>query len=88
MIFLPSAKIGLGKNLGVYMDSCLSMEKQVMGVKKKCFRTIRNICKIRFLLSKAQLKVIVNSLVVSCLDYCNELYYGINDKQLHQLQLV
>ena len=76
------------KNLGVYMDSCLSMEKQVMEVKKKSFRTLRNICKIRFLLSKAQLKVIVNSLVVSCLDYCNGLYFGINEKQLHQLQLI
>ena len=76
------------KNLGVYMESCLSMEKQVMEVKKKCFRTIRNICKIRFLLSKNQLKVIVNSLVVSCLDYCNGLFYGINEKQLQQLQLI
>ena len=53
------------------MDSCLSMEKQAMEVKKKCFRTLRNICKIiRFLLSNARLKVI-DSLVVFCLHYCN-----------------
>ena len=54
----------------VYLwNSCLSMEKPVMEVKKKYFRTLRNICKIRFLLSNDQLKVIVNSLVVFCLDY-------------------
>ena len=31
-------------------------------------------------------KLVVNSLVVSCLDYGNGLYFGIAEKQLHQLQ--
>jgi exonuclease III len=76
------------KNLGIYMDSKLTMENQIVHLKKKSFSTLRNICKIRFLLSKDQLKVIVNSLVVSCLDYCNGLFYGITEKLLYQLQLV
>jgi len=76
------------KNLGIYMDSRLTMENQIVHLKKKCFSTLRNIRKIRFLLSKDQLKVIVNSLVVSCLDYCNGLFYGITEKLLYQLQVV
>lgn len=76
------------KNLGINMDSNLSLSKQVVELKKKSFRTIRNINKIRFLLSKDQLKVIVNSLVVSCFDYCNSLYFGISEKLLSQLQLI
>jgi hypothetical protein len=76
------------KNLGIYMDSKLTMENQIVHLKKKSFSTLRNICKIRFLLSKDQLKVIVNSLVVSCLDYCNGLFYGITEKLLYRLQLV
>ena len=76
------------KNLGIYMDSKLTLEKQVVNLKKKSFSTLRNICKIRFLLTKDQLKVIVNSLVVSCLDYCNGLFYGITEKLLSQLQLI
>ena len=76
------------KNLGILMDSSLTMKQQVINMKKKCFTTLRNICKIRFLLSKHQLKMIVNSLVVSGLDYCNGLYYGINQELLHQLQLI
>ena len=76
------------KNLGIHMDSRLTLEDQVVTLKKKSFMTIRNICKIRFLLSKEQLRVIVNSLVVSCLDYCNGLFYGICEKLLMQLQLV
>ena len=76
------------KNLGFYMDSTLSLSKQIVELKKKSFRTIRNVNKIRFLLNKEKLKVVVNSLVVSCLDYCNGLYYGISEKLLYQLQLI
>ena len=76
------------KNLGVHMDSALSFDKQIVELKKNCFRTLRNICKIRFLLNTDQLKQIVNSLVVSCLDYCNGLYFGISEKLYHQLQLI
>ena len=76
------------KNLGIHMDAKLTLNKQVMELKKRSFRVIRNINKIRFLLNKDQLKIIVNSLVVSCLDYCNALYIGISEKLLYQLQLI
>jgi len=39
-------------------------------------------------LTQDQLKKIVNSLVVSCLDYCNSLYFGITVKLQNQLQLI
>ena len=76
------------KNLGVQMDNLLSFEQQVIQLKQTCFRTLRNISKVRFLLTRAQLKTIVNSLVVSCLDYCNGLYFGIAERLLNQLQLI
>ena len=76
------------KNLGFLMDSSLTLKNQVVNVKKKCFATLRNISKIRYLLSKDHLKTIVNSLVVSCLDYCNVMYYGINQNLLTQLQMI
>lgn len=81
--FVPTVK-----NLGIYMDAGLTMARQISELKKKSFYTLRNICKIRFLLTRDQLRVIANSLVVSCLDYCNSLYYGIADKLLHQIQLI
>ena len=76
------------KNLGVQMDNHLTFEHQIVKLKQNCFRTLRNICKIRFLLTRSQLKTIVNSLVVSCLDYCNSLYFGIAERLLNQLQLI
>ena len=83
VMFVPTVK-----NLGLVMDNRLVFDKQIVNLKKKCFHTLRNIRKIRFLLSPNQIKIIVNSLVVSCLDYCNGLYFGIGEKLLHQLQLL
>ena len=76
------------KNLGIYMDAALTMKDHVTELKKKCFLTLRNLRKIRFLLTTSQLKTIVNSLVVSCLDYCNSMFYGISQQLMHQLQLI
>ena len=76
------------KNLGIYMDAGLTMKDHVKELKRKCFLTLRNLNKIRFLLTTSQLKTIVNSLVVSCLDYCNALFSGISQQLMHQLQLI
>ena len=76
------------KNLGILMDSQLNFREQIKDVKRRCLLTIRNIRKIRFLLDPDQLKMVLNSLVVSVLDYCNALYIGVNEKDLQQLQLV
>ena len=43
---------------------------------------------MRFLLRKDQLKLIVNSFVISCLDYCNGLYYGVPEYVIRQTQLI
>lgn len=76
------------KNLGVYIDSNLTFLNQVKSLKKTSFKTLRNIRKLRYLFSEDQLKLLVNSLVVCKLDYCNGLYYGANQKVLQELQLI
>ena len=70
------------------MDSSLTMSNQVCNLKKSCFQTLRKIEKIRNILNQENLKTIVNSLFVSCLDYCNALYYGIGQKLQIQLQQI
>ena len=64
------------------MESSLTFEKHALELKRKCFRTIRNIRKIKFLLTWDQVRVVVNSLVVSCIDYCNGLFIGASEKIL------
>ena len=83
IMFVPTVK-----NLGFIIDSKLNFHEQIKSLKKKCFHTLRNLRKIRCLLSEKDMKVVVNSLVMSCLDYCNALFIGAGEQQLNQLQLV
>ena len=65
------------KNLRFFLDSNLTIEHQIKHVVKKCFFHIRYIGKIRKFLTVEFCKVLVNSLVISQLDYCNSVYYGL-----------
>jgi len=74
------------KSLGIHIDESLSFKDHIIKLKRDCFRVIRNICKMRFIFTKEQLKIIVNSLVVCKLDYGNALFYGVDEKLLDELQ--
>ena len=80
--------ISTTKDLGIRIDEHLTFEPQVMALKKDCFRLIRNVIKRRFLFNQTQLKLIINSIIVCKLDYCNALYCGISDCLIQQLQLI
>ena len=80
--------VNVTKDLGVKIDEHLTFEPQIMSLKKDCFRLIRNVVKRRSLFSTSQLKLIVNSIIVCKLDYCNSLYHGISDSLIQQLQLI
>ena len=80
--------VSTAKNLGITMDNTLTFQQQVLKLKKKSFLTLRKIRKIRNLLTEDQLKVVTNSVVVSCLDYCNVIYFGINKRDLNHLQVI
>ena len=53
-----------------------------------CCHTMRNIAKMKQFLSEKQMQIIVQSLVLSTLDYCNSLYYGANNSVIKQLQVL
>ena len=76
------------KDLGVIIDQHLSFGPHITNLKKDTFRLIRNVVKRRFLFSVPQIKLIVNSIIICKLDYCNSLYYGINESLIKQLQLI
>ena len=76
------------KNLGVVLDSFLCFNSQVKKVAKACFRTLRDLARIRIFLSKSDLQLLVCTLIFSQLDYCNALYYHLKSDTLHLLQSV
>ena len=76
------------KNLGVYFDQHLTMERQVSAIVTSCHFHIRNIGRIRNFITTTACKTLVNSLVTSRLDYGNILLNGINKTTLNRLQKV
>ena len=76
------------KNLGFFFDKTLSMEHQASAITKSCFHQIRNIGRIRSLITDEACKTLVCSLVTSRLDYGNALLYGTNSCVMTKLQRV
>ena len=76
------------KNLGVILDNVLSFEEQINKVIKACYATLKKLTQIKGFLSQQQLQQLVSSDIFSHLDYCNSLYYGINNNLIMKLQRV
>ena len=76
------------RNLGAVFDSSMSMEEHVNSVCKSCYTQLRYIGRIRKYLSVESTKQLVNSLVISRLDYCNSLLYGISQSSMNKMQIV
>lgn len=76
------------KSLGVYIDGAFKMDKQISSVVKTSFFQLRLLGKVKPYLPPSQLERVVHALITSRLDYCNSLYYGLDQLSIHRLQLV
>ena len=76
------------KNLGVTLDSNLSMSQHISNTCKAAYIQIRHISSIRHLLTTQATQTLVCSLVLSRLDYCNSLLSGCPQYLLDKLQKV
>ena len=88
---LANSTIGIkakAKNLGIVMDKTLFFNDHINVSCKKASFAIRSIGRIRRYLPYDGLKMLVNSLVISRLDYCNGVLYGIPKYQRDKLQRI
>ena len=76
------------RDIGVWFDSAMSMAKNVSCVCQMAYCQLRSIARIRSSITTAACRTIVHALVMSRLDYCNAILYGLPDAQLLKLQLV
>ena len=76
------------RDIGVWFDSAMSMAKNVSRVCQMAYCQLRSIARIRSSITTAACRTIVHALVMSRLDYCNAILYGLPDAQLLKLQLV
>ena len=76
------------KNLGVTLASNLSMSQLISNTCKAAYIQIRHISSIRHLFTTQATQILVCSLVLSRLDYCNSLFSGCPQYLLDKLQKV
>ena len=83
MMFKPSVDFGgvevtpvdctgtAGKTLGVFLDTNLTMERQVHNVRKQCGLILKNLWQVHRCLDHATKVLLIKQLIISRLDYCN-----------------
>ena len=81
----PSSAV---RDLGVWIDSGLTMATHITKVVAGCFATLRQLRSVRRSLSQESFTRLVVALVLTRLDYCNGVLAGLPAGQLNRLQSV
>ena len=76
------------RNLGVMFDQDMSFNSHIKHISRTAFFHLRNISKIRRILSQKDAEKLIHAFVSSRLDYCNSLLSGCPNKSLKTLQLI
>ena len=76
---------GVVKNLGTWLDSTLSMNSHVNNT---CSNAFYYLYRNRKYLSRRSTETLIHAFVSSCVDYCNNLLYGLPTYQLNKLHRV
>jgi len=74
------------KNLGVLVDSQLTMADHIAAVCRSGFFQLRQLRSITQSLTPAAVKTLVYAFISSRLDYCNQLFVGVTGRLLGKLQ--
>lgn len=70
------------------MDSELTNKAHINKLTSKCYYLLRRISRIRFNLGRDTVKIVVQALVISRLDYCNSLLLGTAKTELAKMQRI
>src|SRR5688572_28139379 len=76
------------RDLGVLLDNTLSMKNQISSITKSCFFHLRRLRQVKKSLNEKCLRTLVQALVISRIDYCNSVLYGLPASTLQPLTTV
>jgi len=81
-------RLGDGRNLGVIVDSQLTLSAQVAAVCRSGYYQLQQLRPLVRLMSSDAVKTLVRAFNSCRLDYCNSMFYGITDGLMSRLQSV
>lgn len=76
------------RNLGVIIDSDLKFDSHLKSVTKSAYYHLKNIARIKGLLTQQDMEKLMHAFIFSRLDYCNGIFTGLDKKSVRKLQLV
>ena len=76
------------KNVGVWLDQNLTMDKHINCLVSHCYKILRDISRIKKYIQRLHLELLVHAVITSRLDYCNCLFVNINKSNLFKMQKV
>jgi len=76
------------RNLGVILDSNLNFNSHIKSITSAAFYHLKNITRIKGIVSKPDLERLIHAFVSSRLDYCNSLLTGLSKRAVRQLQYI
>jgi hypothetical protein len=76
------------RNLGVHINSHLTLSTHVTAIVKTCFAVLRQIRSVRRSLTRDALITLIRALVISKVDYCNSVMAGASGILVSRLQSV
>ncbi len=76
------------RNIGVLFDSNLSFDSHISSICKTAFFHLKNISKLRPILSMSNAEMLIHAFMTSRLDYCNALLGGCSARLINKLQMV
>ena len=80
--------LGSVRDLGLIIDSKLTMSDHVSSVVRSCFFQLRQLRSVRHSLPVEARKALVHCFISSRIDYCNAILYGVSGVVLRRLQTV
>ena len=85
---LDGSNVEFQTNLGVIFDANLTFEPHVLNTVKVSFFHLRNIARLRPMLSFTIAERLINTFVFSRIDYCNVLLAGVSKATLNRMQVL
>jgi hypothetical protein len=82
---VPSTSV---RDLGVFIDAGLTMHQFVNVIVSRCFAALRQLRTVRRYVSASVMQSLVTSLILTRLDYCNSVLFGLPAIQIRRLQAV
>ena len=76
------------KNVGVWLDKNLNFNSHVNHIVSHCYKLLKDIGRIRNVLSKQHTEMLIHAVITSRLDYCNSLFFNMSKSNLQKLQKV